>query len=581
MIPNRAATMVVALGMAGWCKVAGAQEPDSHSEVDPHSLTAEGEKPAPGPEGAAFVEPVSATTADQDEAPPVDESPVPAPQDDGQEAPSAGEGEVTGGVHLWGGLVFDLEGYYRARAVFVRDLHMFQKNTASTKEKLLMRGDLNYFVQRLRLEPSISYKDLITLTVWIHALDDVIWGDNAGLSSVGALAGAPSDTVYNGDSVPSITIPAAWLEVNVLVGVLRAGRMPSEWGLGLLTDDGCGLDDDFGWNQVMDVSDRVLFATMPVAIVQTIARSDRPAFPLYLVVAYDKLVTDDVGIGGARIPYNSNWLSDYEDDVDSVTLALAFSGKDYSWVGEGDSLSAGFYYVNRWQKATHTRAHILDGFFKLGLGPAFAEAEMYGILGTTQALPLRPGVADGPDWLYEQADLKISSWLVNAGFDLWKLRFKLTAGYASGDANPTDGVFKVRPANSNLKVGLVLYDLMLAEVTRTRWADEDGLWSNGGVYNSYFFMQTVRFEPLAGLEIIVAFLQAWRDEVDGAVYPRNRDSRFLGFETDMAVKYHFHGGHAHIGIEGGVLHVGKAFKDPMLNMPDDTWTVQVWTAFTP
>jgi len=125
---------------------------------------------------------------------------------------------------------------------------------------------------------------------------------------------------------------------------------------------------------------------------------------------------------------------------------------------------------------------------------------------------------------------------------------------------------------------------MMAEITRTRWADEDGLWSNGGVYNSYFFMQTFKYWPLPGdnkdLEIILAFLQAWKDQVDGAVYPR-LDEKFLGFETDLAVKYHFAKGHAHIGIEGGLLREGKAFNDAALNMPKHSWTVQVWTAFTP
>ena len=107
------------------------------------------------------------------------------------------------------------------------------------------------------------------------------------------------------------------------------------------------------------------------------------------------------------------------------------------------------------------------------------------------------------------------------------------------------------------------------------------MWSEGGIYDSYFFMQTVRYEPLEDLEIIVGLLEAWRDRVDGSTIPRNRSSKFLGFETDIAVKYHLANGHAHVGIEGGVLHVGKALKDPILNMPDDTWTVQVWTAFTP
>ena len=490
-------------------------------------------------------------------------------------------------VDLGHGLGFSLDGYYRARWVDVRDLHMFLKDPSSTNKSKKMRGSLDFFVQRLRLEPVISYKDVASLEIWIHALDNMIWGDNAGLSDVGVFAGEPSNTSREGGEIPSLTIPAVWIELNVLVGVIRAGRMPSDWGLGLLTDGGGGFDDDFGWNDVMSVTDRVLFATMPVAIGQKIAKHEGPPFPLYLAVAYDKLVTEDAGIAGARIPYTSNWLSEYKDDVDSFTAALAYEGEDLDWIGASDSLGAGFYYVQRWQHVTRSRAHILDAFVKLHLGPAFAEAEAYWILGHSQAIPLRPSAVPGePDsWLREKANVKISSWIARVGYEVWKFRFKLEAGFASGDDNVSDETFSIRPANQNVKVGLVLYDLMIAEITRTRWADNPGMWSKGGIYNSYFFMQTIRFEPVSGLEVILAFLQAWRHKADGAVYPRpsvlREESSFLGFETDLAVKYHFHGGHAHIGVEGGLLRLGNAWKDPVLNMPDHTWTVQAWTAFTP
>jgi len=179
-------------------------------------------------------------------------------------------------------------------------------------------------------------------------------------------------------------------------------------------------------------------------------------------------------------------------------------------------------------------------------------------------------------------DADVSAWLIRLGWEWWRFLFKLETGYASGDSKPTNDRFTVRAANQNTIVGLVLYPIALAEITRTRWADEDGLWSKGGIYNSHYFMQTIRFEPIDGLEILVAFIEAWRDKVDGAVIPRHNagDSKFLGFETDVAVKYHFYRDHAHVGLEFGVLRIGKALEDPMLNMPTNTWTLQLWSAFT-
>jgi hypothetical protein len=588
---------VIGLALAALLAAAQAsgQEPEEvvpGEEAETEEIVSAEETPEESPAHVAPAEAPALAPVEAEPAPP----PAPPEPDAAAAEPAAKEpaGEVeqeepadddeTDGlsVPLWGGLSFGLGGYYRVRGVFVRDLHMFLKNPTASSDAKRMRGDVDYFIHRLRLEPVLRFKDLAKLEIWIHAFDNVIWGDNAGLAEPGLFAGEPSNTDYYGNDVPALTMPAAWVELNVLVGVIRAGRMPSDWGLGLLTDGGGGFDDDFGWNDAMSISDRVLFATMPVAIVQKIAKSKAEPFPLYLAVAYDKLVTEDIAVASARIPYTTAWLSEYKDDVDSFTAALAYSGEDLDWIGSRDSLAAGFYYVQRWQHVTKSRIHIIDWFLKLHLGPAFAEYEHYYILGHSQAIPLLPSATSDPDdWLRERAEAKISAWLARVGYDWRWFRFKLEAGYASGDGNFTDESFTVRPVNPNIRVGLVLYQQMLAEITRNRWGDNPGMWSKGGIINSYFFMQSVRYEPIDGLEIILALLQAWRDKADGALIPDDTGSSFLGFETDLAVKYHFHGGHAHLGIEGGLLRVGQAFKDPVLNMPDHTWTVQVWTAFTP
>jgi uncharacterized protein (TIGR04551 family) len=48
--------------------------------------------------------------------------------------------------------------------------------------------------------------------------------------------------------------------VQTPVGLLGFGRMPSEWGMGILTNAGGGIDDDFG-----DTVDRIQFALPPVS----------------------------------------------------------------------------------------------------------------------------------------------------------------------------------------------------------------------------------------------------------------------------------------------------------------------------
>jgi uncharacterized protein (TIGR04551 family) len=58
---------------------------------------------------------------------------------------------------------------------------------------------------------------------------------------------------------PSVSPKRAWAEIQTPLGLLSFGRMPSEWGLGVLTHAGAGIDDDFG-----DTVDRIQFALPPV-----------------------------------------------------------------------------------------------------------------------------------------------------------------------------------------------------------------------------------------------------------------------------------------------------------------------------
>ncbi len=51
-----------------------------------------------------------------------------------------------------------------------------------------------------------------------------------------------------------------WAEVQTPVGLLSFGRMPSEWGLGIMANAGGGIDEDFG-----DTVDRIQFALPPVS----------------------------------------------------------------------------------------------------------------------------------------------------------------------------------------------------------------------------------------------------------------------------------------------------------------------------
>jgi uncharacterized protein (TIGR04551 family) len=62
-----------------------------------------------------------------------------------------------------------------------------------------------------------------------------------------------------GLNTPYISPKQVWGEVQTPIGLLSFGRMPSEWGLGIMANAGTGIDDDFG-----DTVDRMQFALPPV-----------------------------------------------------------------------------------------------------------------------------------------------------------------------------------------------------------------------------------------------------------------------------------------------------------------------------
>ena len=105
------------------------------------------------------------------------------------------------------------------------------------------------------------------------------------------------------------TIGTAWVQFPVPVGLMRVGRMPSHWGMGLLANGGGTgwmdpespkgepqrrildnfFDDDFGDNHFGSSADRILFITKPITIYRTLKKLGKVEHPLVVGYAFDKL----------------------------------------------------------------------------------------------------------------------------------------------------------------------------------------------------------------------------------------------------------------------------------------------------
>lgn len=109
---------------------------------------------------------------------------------------------------------------------------------------------------RLRLQPTIAVSDDIRVHMLVDAFDNLVLGStpsslNAGATVTGltldSFAYTQNPALAGRNSFQnSIYVRRAWAEIHARdMGQLWFGRMPNHWGLGMLFNDGAGIDGDF------------------------------------------------------------------------------------------------------------------------------------------------------------------------------------------------------------------------------------------------------------------------------------------------------------------------------------------------
>jgi uncharacterized protein (TIGR04551 family) len=126
---------------------------------------------------------------------------------------------------------------------------------------------------RFRFEPTFNISEEVRIRMQVDALDNVLMGSNSDY----AFSRDPNHayardnfSFQTNTQVPprsginalqdSIAVKRVYGEVSTPVGILRFGRMGSQWGLGIMHNDGTCLDCDWG-----DTVDRVMFVAEPLA----------------------------------------------------------------------------------------------------------------------------------------------------------------------------------------------------------------------------------------------------------------------------------------------------------------------------
>jgi len=133
---------------------------------------------------------------------------------------------------------------------------------------------------RLRFDPVINLSENVRILASFDILDNLVLGSTpeGGGAALGYDATGnfgfvvpprnpwvPLESFTSTQDSPSwhntlqsaISVRAVWGEVLFKnIGMIKFGRMPSHFGMGLLANDGSGIDDNYG-----DIADRVMFAT--------------------------------------------------------------------------------------------------------------------------------------------------------------------------------------------------------------------------------------------------------------------------------------------------------------------------------
>lgn len=469
-------------------------------------------------------------------------------------------------------LEWGTEGYYRTRAVSVTNLapeprRVVQHPVADLPVVFPDIRSTSYITQRLRLSPKLSYGKIATLYMQIDGFDDVVWGDNNAINTAPLFSVNGSNQGYlGGPQVDSVQLTRAWIEFQVPVGLMRVGRMPSHWGMGLLANGGGSgnwdpttpvdearrhvadyyFDDDFGDNHFGSTNDRILFATRPLSILRTIQKKPNVASNLLVAYAFDKLAEAPLLLAEEDRLYRpfgqQGFLSRgaMQDDVNEHVLVLAYSNPDWDKIRVTDELKIGTYWVLRTADEGFTAPSdgppdpecpadapeacvdedegslvwIGDIWYRIRYGDWYSEAEFIHIGGeTTGGVPF-PGANKR-----KQAD--ISGGALRFGYLTEQLDAVLEVGYSSGDDDLNDLDLRQRALHPDHNVGLILFEEVMRErgarafaiYTNTSPEGAKGFFPNGGVINAWYAFPKVRYRPgFGGFEVIGAVLMAMLDE---------------------------------------------------------------------
>ncbi len=503
-----------------------------------------------------------------------------------------------------------LDGYFRFRGQLMVNLDVTGVTDASgfslfprPLQNPEGRDTLDTANMRLRLEPTLNVSEHVRVRAQVDVLDNYVLGSSTSALSDDPTSPYPvpfygsSRVVTSGDprvDRPAVSPKRVWAEIQTPVGLLSFGRMPSEWGLGVLTNAGSGIDDDLG-----DTVDRIQFALPPVS-----TPLGRLAFVPILDFDSEGVLYEDTRFAGtgqgqpfdaesgddgrtygvkvARFDTEDEVRRKHERNEASVNFGLYYNYRAQRWFyPQWNTDGLGGTYGDT-DTAVHRSAyaHVADLWFRW-LGPRMrVEAELVGLYGQVGNPSDAPAVPQPEILLRQWGGSVLAEYKIVPN----KLTFGGEIGAASGDEAPGFGNV---PTRGETPYGSVEGSQWRAGTDRSirnfrfnpAYRVDHVLWRHvlGQVTDAMYVKPTLRWNLLPGLRLDAAVVYSRAlfaestpsAQTEGALGTGalvDKGSPNLGIEVDSTITY-TSGDGLQAFFEWGVLQPldGLAYQDAKLS----------------
>jgi len=410
------------------------------------------------------------------------------------------------------------DGHYRASALGQNSLslsadHELSDGLALGMEHQLQLRPIWAITANVALHAQM---DLLSNAAWGGAADtwtDPVTGEAIVLADANGVAPAVDDDVTS-SLLNNMAVRRVWGDIYTPYGRLRIGRMPLEWGSGILFNAGTDPDDRYG-----DSVDRVQFTGRFGAI--------------YVVGAWDLL---------------HEGLPNAQDDMQAANLVVAY---------RTENIAVGLLNRVQFQPDPNYRSYTGDLWGKAQLGPMQVEGEVAMVLGSGD-------LGNGAD------DVSVSAFGTMLSFqgDVGDVTLGAELGWASGDEDPDDGELHTFTFDRDHDVGLLLFEQPMptfeAAVANTtnNGRDLSGVLTGNAVRNAQYMKPSLGYTPLEGVDTTASVLLARAAKTtDGA-------GRGYGAEYGLDVKWTLYENFWLQGT-GALLMPGPQFKS---HAPEDLGT---------